>query len=114
MKNKNEIEKPETIIVTKDNFHSSLEDFQNLLRNKSFKYIILNIEISTSNPKMIETEGEIVFSEFTICSNTSNNQNKLITYLIPSIKYHRYSPDEIVSFNLDFLSSLTNVHFCLS
>jgi hypothetical protein len=57
---------------------------------------------------MIETEGEIVFSEFTICSNTSNNQNKLITYLIPSIKYHRYSPDEIVSFNSDFLSSLTN------
>ena len=105
MKNKNEIEKPETIIVTKDNFQSSLENFNNLINNKSFKYIIINIEISTSNPKIIETEGEIVFSEFTICNSAPNNKNKLITYIIPSIKFHRYTPDEISSFDSNFLSA---------
>ena len=107
MRNKNEIEYPVTIIVRKDNFLNSLEEFKNLLKSKFFEYIIINNEISTSNPKTIENEGEIVFSEFNICY-TSNNHIKFTTFFIPSIKYHRYSEDEIASFNSVFLTNLYN------
>ena len=107
MKNKNEIEYPVTIIVQKDNFLNSLEEFKNLLRSEYFEYIIINNEISTSNPKTIENEGEIVFSEFNICYS-SNNHIKFTTFFIPSIKYHRYSEDEIASFNSVFLTNLSN------
>ena len=100
---------PKTIIVTKDNFQSSLEDYKNHLKNKSLEYIIINNEISTSNPKILETEGEIVFSEFTICYSF-NNRTNLVTYLVPSIKFHRFSPDEIASFDSIFLSNENNIH----
>ena len=104
---KNEKEKLTTIIVTKDNFHKCLEDFKNLLENEHFEYIILNNELSTSNQKIIEKESEIVFSEFNICYSF-NKQIKYTTFFIPSIKYHRYSEDEIASFNSVFLTNLSN------
>ena len=105
MKNKIEIEK--TIIVNKENFQKSLEEFKDLLNDKHLKYIILNNEISTNNPKIIENEGEIVFSEFTICY-TSYERSRFKTFFIPSIKYHRYTEDEIASFSPDFLKNITN------
>ena len=110
MKNKIEVEK--VIIVTKDNFKTSLEEFKKLLNSKILDYIILNNDISTSNPKIQDKEGEIVFSEFTFCQSV-NYQGKDInykftTFLIPSIKFHRYTVDEIVSFNSIFLKYLTN------
>ena len=110
MKNKIEVEKE--IIVTKDNFKSSLQEFKNLLKERLFDYVILNNDISTSNPKLQDKEGEIVFSEFTLCKDV-NYQNKdikykLITFLIPSIKFHRYAIDEIASFSSTFLKYLIN------
>ena len=110
MKNRIEVEK--VIIVTKDNFKISLEEFKKLLSSKILDYIILNNDISTSNPKIQDKEGEIVFSEFTFCQNV-NYQGKDInykftTFLIPSIKFHRYAIDEIASFNSIFLKYLTN------
>ena len=110
MKNKIEVEK--VIVVTKDNFKLSLEEFKNLLNSKILDYIIFNNDISTSNPKIQDKEGEIVFSEFTFCQNV-NYQGKDInykftTFLIPSIKFHRYAIDEIASFNSIFLKYLTN------
>lgn len=111
MKNKIEVEK--TIIVTKDNFQTNLKLFKEMLnKSKLVDYIILNNDISTSNPKIQDKEGEIVFSEFTLHKNV-NYQSKDIeytftTFLIPSIKFHRYAIDEIVSFNSIFLKYLTN------
>ena len=94
--------------VTKDNFHSRLIEFKDLLNDNEFKYIIINNEISTTNLKILEKEGEIVFSEFTICKSITKNseKKKFITFLIPSIKFHRYSQDELVSFNSTFLNYL--------
>ena len=48
---------PNLIIVTKDNFNECLNKFKNILKEKSLEYIILNIELSTSNYKYIEKYG---------------------------------------------------------
>ena len=103
------------IIVTKENFHECFNDFKNMLNKKSLEYIIFNNEISTSNKKYIEKYGEIIFSEFTICykgkeARNNKEQNNLfyITYLIPSLKYHKFSPEEFISFNPITLQSLSN------
>ena len=110
MKNKIEVEK--VIVVTKDNFKLSLEEFKNLLNSKILDYIIFNNDISTSNPKIQDKEGEIVFSEFTFCQNVNypgkDIKYKFTTFLIPSLKFHRYAIDEIASFNSIFLKYLTN------
>ena len=110
MKNKIEVEK--TIIVTKDNFQSSLKEFKDILKSKIFDYIIINNDISTSNPKIQDKEGEIVFSEFTLCKNVNYERKDInytfTTFLVPSIKFHRYAVDEIASFSSIFLKYLTN------
>ena len=111
MKNKIEVEKVK--IVTKDNFQSELKEFKKLLNSNLFDYIIINNDISTMNPKSNEQkESEIIFSEFTICRK-QNLESKDIkytftTFLVPSLKLHRYSNDEIVSFSSIFLKYLTN------
>ena len=110
MKNKIEVEK--TIIVTKENFQSSLKEFKEILKGRLFDCIIINNDISTSNPKIQDKEGELVFSEFTLCKN-ANYPGKDISYtfttfLVPSIKFHRFSVDEIASFSSLFLKFLTN------
>ena len=111
MKNKIEVEKVK--IVTKDNFQSELKEFKKLLNSNLFDYIIINNDISTMNPKSNEQkENEIIFSEFTICRK-QNLESKDIkytftTFLVPSLKLHRYSNDEIVSFSSIFLKYLTN------
>ena len=110
MKNKIKVEK--TIIVNKDNFQSSLKEFKDILKSKLLDYIIINNDISTSNPKLQDEEGEIVFSEFTLVKNV-NYEGKDInytftTFLIPSIKFHRYANDEIAAFSSIFLKYLTN------
>ena len=112
MKNKNKIEVEKTIVVTKDNFQSSLKEFRETLNSKLLDYIIINNDISTSNPKLQEKEGQIVFSEFTLCKRV-NYPGKDInytftTFLVPSIKFHRYANDEIAAFNSIFLKYLTN------
>ena len=112
MKNRNKIEVEKTIVVTKDNFQSSLKEFRDTLNSKLLDYIIINNDISTSNPKLQEKEGQIVFSEFTLCK-TVNYPGKDInytftTFLVPSIKFHRYANDEIAAFNSIFLKYLTN------
>ena len=112
MKNKNKIEVEKTIVVTKDNFQSSLKEFRETLNSKLLDYIIINNDISTSNPKLQEKEGQIVFSEFTLCKSV-NYPGKDInytfaTFLVPSIKFHRYANDEIAAFNSIFLKYLTN------
>ena len=111
MKNKIEVEK--TIIVTKENFQESLKQFKEMLnKSKLVDYIILNNDISTSNPKIQDKEGEIVFSEFTFHKNVNYQSKDILytftTFLIPSIKLHRYSVDEIASFNSTFLKYLAN------
>ena len=110
MKNKIEVEK--IIIVNKDNFQESLKEFRDILNSKLFDFIIINNDISTSNPKIKEKEGEIVFSEFTLCKDV-NYQGKDIkytfnTFIVPSLKFHRYTVDEIASFNSIFLKYLAN------
>ena len=111
MKNKIEVEKVK--IVTKDNFQSELKEFEKLLNSNLFDYIIINNDISTMSPKSKEqNESEIIFSEFTICRR-QNLESKDIkytftTFLVPSVKLHRYSNDELVSFNSIFLKYLTN------
>ena len=67
------------------------------------------------NQKILEKEGEIVFTEFTICRSITINNTKrqFITFLIPSLKFHRFSQDEIVSFNpslLNYLSKEINIY----
>ena len=103
------------ILVTKENFRKCFIDFKNVLKSEVLEYIIFNNEISTSNEKYMEKYGEIIFSEFTICykrkeiENNENQNNLLyITYLIPSIKYHKFSQEEFASFNPMTLQSLSN------
>ena len=103
------------ILVTKENFRKCFIDFKNILKSEVLEYIIFNNEISTSNEKYMEKYGEIIFSEFTICykgkeiENNKNQNNLLyITYLIPSIKYHKFSQEEFASFNPMILQSLSN------
>ena len=111
MKNKIEVEKVK--IVTKDNFQSELKEFKDLLNSTLFEYIIINNDISTScsSPNK-QNQREIIFSEFTICRKL-NLQSKDIeytftTFLVPSLKFHRFQNDEIVSFSSIFLKYLTN------
>ena len=110
MKNKIDVEK--TIIVTKDNFQSSLKEFKDIIKSNLFDYIIINNDISTSNPKIQNKEGEIVFSEFTLCKNVNYERKDInytfTTFLVPSIKFHRYAVDEISSFSSIFMKYLTN------
>ena len=111
MKNKIEVEK--VIIVTKDNFQTELKEFKKLLNSNLFDYIIINNDISTMSQKSNEQkESEIIFSEFTICRR-QNLESKDIkytftTFLVPSVKLHRYSNDELVSFSSIFLKYLTS------
>ena len=111
MKNKIEVEK--LIIVTKDNFQSELKEFKKLLKSKLFEYIIINNDFSASNNISSNEKGnEILFSEFTVCRR-QNLESKDIhytftTFLVPTIKFHRYSNDEIISFSSIFLKYLTN------
>ena len=111
MSNKIEVEKVK--IVTKDNFQSELKEFKKLLSSNLFDYIIINNDISTTSLKSLkQNESEILFSEFTICRK-QNLEAKGIkytftTFLVPTIKFHRYSNDEIVSFSSIFLKYLTN------
>ena len=110
MKNRIEVEK--VIVVNKDNFQSSLKKFKELLDSKLLDYIIFNNDISTSNKKIQDKEGEIVISEFTICKKVNYPSKDIeytfTTFLIPSIKFHRYANDEIASFSSIFLKYLTN------
>ena len=101
------------ITVTKENFQKCIIDFKNYLNNESLEYVIFNNEISTMNFKYMEEYGEIIFSEFTICYNgkhtnddIENNELFYITYLIPSIKYHKFSEEEFISFNHKAFKSL--------
>ena len=103
------------ILVTKENFRKCFIDFKNVLKSEALEYIIFNNEISTSIEKYMEKYGEIIFSEFTICfkgkeiENNKNQNNLLyITYLISSIKYHKFSQEEFASFNPMILQSLSN------
>ena len=98
------------IIVTKENFHECINEFKSKIKNKSLIYVVLNNEISTFNPKYIEKYGEIIFSEFTICyiNNEEKNELSYITYLIPSIKYHRFTPEEFASYSSIILNNLSN------
>ena len=111
MKNKIEVENLK--IITKDNFQSELEQFKKLLKSNLFEYIIINNDFSTTNKKSTkEKENEIIFSEFTICRR-QNLESKDIhytftTFLVPAIKFHRYSNDEIISFSSIFLKYLVN------
>ena len=111
MKNKIEVEKLK--IITKDNFQSEFKEFQKLLKSNLFEYIIINNDFSTTNKKSNkEKENEIIFSEFTICRR-QNLESKDIhytftTFLVPAIKFHRYSNDEIISFSSIFLKYLVN------
>ena len=110
MSNKIEVEK--TYIVTKDNFQESLRDFKININSNLLEFIILNNDISTSSPKIQEKEGEIVFSEFTLCKRVNYPAKDIsysfTTFLVPSLKFHRYAVDEIASFNSIFLKYLTN------
>ena len=111
MRNKIEVEKVK--IVTKDNFQTELKEFKNLLDSKLFDYVIINNDISTMSPKSNkQKESELIFSEFTICRK-QNLESKDIkytftTFLVPSVKLHRYANDELVSFSSIFLKYLTN------
>ena len=111
MKNKIEVEKVK--IITKDNFQSELKEFRKLLNSNLFEYIIINNDFSTTSAiSNKEKENEIIFSEFTICRK-QNLESKDIyytftTFLVPAIKFHRYSSDEIVSFSSIFLKYLAN------
>ena len=113
MSNKIEVEK--TYIVTKDNFQESLRDFKININSNLLDFIILNNDISTSSPKIQEKEGEIVFSEFTLCKRVNYPAKDIsysfTTFLVPSLKFHRYAVDEIASFNSIFLKYLTNEKF---
>lgn len=109
---KNKVKVDDIIVVTKDNFQSSLKRFKDLLSSKLFEYIVLNNDISTSNPKIQDNEGEIVLSEFTICKRVNYPSKDITftftTFLVPSLKFHRYANDEITSFSSTFLKYLTN------
>jgi D-Tyr-tRNAtyr deacylase len=109
---KNKVKVDDIIVVTKENFQSSLKKFKELLSSKLFEYIVLNNDISTSNLKIQDKEGEIVLSEFTICKKVNYPSKDinftLTTFLVPSLKFHRYANDEITSFSSIFLKYLTN------
>ena len=109
---KNKVKVDDIIVVTKENFQSSLKKFKELLSSKLFEYIVLNNDISTSNLKIQDKEGEIVLSEFTICKKVNYPSKDinftLTTFLVPSLKFHRYANDEITSFSSTFLKYLTN------
>jgi len=109
---KNKVKVDDIIVVTKENFQSSLKKFNELLSSKLFEYIVLNNDISTSNPKIQDKEGEIVLSEFTICKKVNYPSKDInftfTTFLVPSLKFHRYADDEITSFSSTFLKYLTN------
>lgn len=109
MKKDTEVEK--CIIVNKENFNKSLKEFKKNLDSNLLNYVVINNDISTTTDENNNKLGEIVYSEFTVCRrvNTSNDIDyRLITFLIPSLKFHRYTNDEIISFNILFLKYLSN------
>ncbi len=109
---KNPKKDEELRIVTKDNFQSMLKEFKDLLNSDLFEYIIINNDISSSNSKFKSKEGELIFSEFTICKKQNLGAKDInysfVPFLIPSLKLHRYTNDEIISFSNTFLRYLTN------
>ena len=105
----------QSIIVTKENLSESLKLFNKALNSNLFKFVVINNDISTTNKKYIENNGEIVFTEFTLCKKVNAQAHdiefKMDTFLIPSLKFHRYSPDEIISFSPIFMKYLANEKF---
>ena len=94
-----------THIVTKENFIQLLNDFKLNIGKWNLEYIIFNIDMSS--PENIENPyNQIIFCEISLCLKNENFNNDIphnvITYLIPSLKFHKFISEEFIS-----LSSIT-------
>lgn len=94
-----------THVVTKENFITLLNEFKINLGKTNLEYIIFNIDMSS--PENIESaNNQIIFCEISLCLKNENSNNDIphnvITYLIPSLKFHKFISEEFIS-----LSSIT-------
>ena len=94
-----------THIVTKENFIQLLNDFKLNIGKWNLEYIIFNIDMSS--PENIENPyNQIIFCEISLCLKNENFNNDIphnvVTYLIPSLKFHKFISEEFIS-----LSSIT-------
>ena len=97
----------ELILVNKDNFHDSLSLFKKKLQSDLLEYISFNCDIS--NDKKLNQE--LILSEFSIVHKVNTNNDldyQIFTFLIPSIKYHKYTKEEYVSFSPILMKYLNN------
>ena len=97
----------ELFLVNKDNFHDSLSLFKKKLNSDLLEYIAFNCDISNDKNE----NQQLILSEFSIVHkvNTSNDIDyQFFTFLIPSIKYHKYTKEEYVSFSPILMKYLNN------
>ena len=98
----------EFVIINKENFHLEYENFKKELNNKLLEYIFLNIDIST-NLKEKFRQQELIFTEITLVKRIKTNNDinfKIKTFLIPSLKFHKFAQEEYVSFNPELMKYL--------
>jgi hypothetical protein len=109
------MEKHRVIIVDKKNFHLSLFEFRQLLEDSKLKYVFLNCEFSNLDgiiqkytsedivrdnfsytwDILEENKTQIIFSEFLFFRESEGNY-KLVTFLIPSLKFHKFMREEYI------------------
>jgi hypothetical protein len=129
----------EVHIVNKSNFQIMLHKFKNLTKEKELKHIFFNIECSNllnneldatgSNDftkayqdhiekmnKLYEaTNNEIIFTEFLFCFKAADDGSyKFVTFLIPSMKFHKFKEESMMRFqneNLKYLHMMKKYSF---
>jgi hypothetical protein len=123
-------------VVNKLNFQTMLHKFKEITQDKELKYIFFNLELSNllkdeldlfgssdiqkSYQAYIEkisklydaTNNEIIFTEFLFCLSTEDTF-KFITFLIPTMKIHKFKQDSMVRLQMESLKflNLMNMYF---
>ena len=98
----------EFVIINKENFHLEYENFKKELNNKLLEFIFLNIDISTNLKEKLNHQ-ELIFTEITIIKKIKTNNDityKIKTFLIPSLKFHKFAQEEYVSFSPELMKYL--------
>jgi hypothetical protein len=98
----------EFVIINKENFHLEYENFKKELNNKLLEFIFLNIDISTNLIEKLNHQ-ELIFTEITIIKKIKTNNDityKIKTFLIPSLKFHKFAQEEYVSFSPELMKYL--------
>jgi hypothetical protein len=123
----------EIYLVNKYNFHAMLYKFTNLTQEKDLKYIFFNLEFSNLikeeldqtysnfqnafqtyieklNSIYNDTNNEIIFTEFLFCFTAQDNF-RFVTFLIPSIKFHKFKEESMMRFQVEEIKFLNLMRY---